>query len=592
SGEIDQKTQKSVNAARNARPLIRARINELARFIVTAHGSKDAADRKALPSRTLEIMGRYAALRSVNRLLSIHGTATDARELVSHAHEDKKLADALWKPKLYLDPEATNFSLWKWELALAAYIENRLGLLRTGAVQDATKSADREFATTAALYRKFYGHNGAEDALRNYLDEPSDPELALKAAELLLGSAGPQTLVAMRSVVERYEKFVQARKEGKKARTLVGRAWEPAALYLLAHGTRTDWRLVARLGDRMDEIFALKLATLSRDPGPLIDHMMGFVVRPDRRQTLVLFKDYIKHLSALCPVLRGVPATQAASIRNHLHRRWEEMGVKLNLSGRGPASDKLTALAVLVLNESYCRPDVVAAEAVLEQKSDFFEGITWLPKPGFAEGLKKQFYLYKKSEPHMDHLSHDQLKTLLVKKNPYVEDVRDHYLAYHRIANHAPILIRDSYPYGMQRRAFVFRSDKLSGAIIGVAGVRPTLSGNTVRLALSFDIASFGGGTMISGPDAAVKKAVSGGGKDMISEVTLSRGGEFLDLSPAQTASKTELVYTAELKRDDLSNLYLHVTLSALEQEQTLAFDLFAGDYAAELSRMSGIKSP
>ena len=64
----------------------------------------------------------------------------------------------------------------------------------------------------------------------------------------------------------------------------------------------------------------------------------------------------------------------------------------------------------------------------------------------------------------------------------------------------------------------------------------------------------------------------------MVDGIRLTRNGQDIPLTRAPGPA---IAYDARSNSPDLSNLYLHVTLTFLDRKRTLAYDLFAGDYAA-----------
>ena len=565
--------------ARKAFPATRDKIHANAKKFFKAFFSAVEADKEQIPVLALDMQNLQVAFRAAARILSITGKAEDAAMIAGHAPKAKALADALRSPKLLLRRDATNAALWEQSIALAAYIENRLGLLGDGAVRKLARSHEREVAAAAATYLHYYGVRAEDSILQDYLRSPSDSDLAFHAAEVLLDRADPATLETMRSVVSGFAEFVKARARDKKITTELYRAWEPAAMYLLVHGGKKDWKLVAGLAPRMSEFFALKLATLSRDPRPLIDHFLSFVIRPDADLTWLLMPQYVKWLSAFCPVLRGYAPADAAAYRKFVDREWGDIGVTLNISGRGEGSDRLSARTLLQLNESYCRSSPLAAEAIWKQQADFFDKIDWLPQPGFGSLFEKSFYIDPDKEPQLDQVPRAILSAgLATKKKPYIGEAKTLFLAYHRLASFASLLMRDAYPYGSQRRFFAFLSRERGGAFTGILAVRPEATGTRLRLGLAFDLASFGGGTMISGPDAVFGDTTHGAGATMVEDIRLMRNGRDIPLTREPGPG---IAYDARLESPGLSNLYLYVTLTFLDRKRTLVYDLFASDYAA-----------
>lgn len=582
-----QESESARGIALDALPGIRSRIHKLAGSIIDLQRAQKY-DPKVMARQMRDIVRTQAAFRAASRILSIVGTAQDARALAEAVSQDKSRADALRDPKIILNTEVTNFRLWEEALALAAYIENRVGSLQKSAVLGLTRSTDRTLAATAALYLHAYGFHTADTALLDYLEQPGNPQLASNVTKILLDRAAPSVLDAMRSVVRRYLEFRAVLKRGEKASsTQLYLAWQPALLYLLAYGDRDDWLLVSSLGPQIDEFVALELSALSRDPRPLIDYFLGFVVRSDARITDALVPQYVEALSSLCPMLRGVSQADAAAIRRDVEAGWMQVGIKMNISGRLAGSDKLSARTIHDLNASYCRATTLSSEIIFEQKKDFFDKIPWYPRPGFAEYLAKihasKWQFNWQLEPYLDFLSNAAVSQALQRKRPNFGDAQDLYLAYHRIAWNAPFLRRDEYPFGAQRRAFTFRSTDPAGAVSGLLAARPELAGKDLAVRMQFDIAAFGLGTMVSAADTVFDKTTKGSGKELIGEIRLMKDGKKIELTEARSETTGELLYTASLNQPDLSGLYLHATLRLLGQEWPLTYDLFAGDYAVGL---------
>lgn len=171
-----------------------------------------------------EVMqGRLKYFILLCQILSVAGDMEDSRLLVETAYTDDALAEIC--------------------MTVAAYIENRLGILGNGAVASALKGNDPRVALRAALYLHYYGLDTGDDKLIEYLNGPSsttnpyDKKLSQYVVSVLCNIHTPAVLDAMRGVLK---KSIAATDYD-----LIN-IGAYAAVYLLAYGNADDWKQVSR----------------------------------------------------------------------------------------------------------------------------------------------------------------------------------------------------------------------------------------------------------------------------------------------------------------------------------------------------------
>ncbi len=585
------KINEALILARDALPTIHMKIHELSQTIATLKKVVENRDDDAILRSVVAMNKARSVFRAAARIISIAGEQQDVKQLVEDAYADMSPADVRGKVKSLvneriLDLADTDFLLPDKELALAAYVENRLGTLDGGAVAVVLQGTDAELAVRAGVYLHYYGLDMGDAALIDYLRDPDDKDLVLRAVSVLLDSAGPAVLGAMRSIVQKYSEGL-ARKDDALT-TMLQPALSPSALYLLGYGNMDDWRLVASL--EMDEDFALDLALLVEDARPLVDYFFGLIDAAEISPIIVAdaYDGWTSALASLCPALRDLEPGHQAAVEEHIASALAELGAAVNFSGRGPGSDRKSARAFYHLRKSFCRATGAAAELVFEQNTNFFwSDMTWIPQPWLVEGIVKSPYWYQWQTP-LEYVPHADLAKALKEHNPEDTEILDIYLAYHEVASYAQMLMKDEFPGGVERRAFVLTNSDPAGALSGVLNLRPELLDGKLRLGLWFDLADYSVGTMISAAPQFFRQMVTSRGEGLIGKIQLRRGDEIIPVVKVESAGEGGFVYEAGMGEPDLSNLYLHVTLKLFDQTWPLDFDLFASDYARNLQRAAG----
>lgn len=488
------------------------------------------------------------------KILAAVGTGADAR----------RLAEAAAKASV----------LMSRRIAVAAYIENRLGILGSGAVAAAVRGNNRALALQAALNLHYFGFDSGDAVLVEYLKSPKDTTLAGKAARALLDTPRADVLKVMRGIVDIALK-----------KSYVFTARPQAALYLLTHGGKADRKLVAKL--KMYDRFIPHLTLATTDPNPLIDYLQRNMSTFSAQTAKFMIDQWAEDFAELCPMFRLLPWRKRARMEKAIERAFVNIGVKFRISGRTSNSDRLSSRTLHSVEVGQCRATGSAARIVYERKDVFYRSKIWIPTPwATAKALKGKWFW---SNRRLDYVSHADVVKGVMKHHPKDDGKRDIYLAYHAIATNAEILGGDRQPDGADRRAFILvNKSNPPGALAAVVSMRPELIGDRLRVSLAFDLASHTQSSlalMMDPPTRSFERYLASRGKGLIKRLFLRRGDRTIAMTPAKDDGKGNFAFEATLKTRSLSNLELHVELQVFETVWPLGFGLYASDYARKLNR-------
>jgi tetratricopeptide (TPR) repeat protein len=496
------------------------------------------------------------------KILAAVGTGADARRLVEAAAKDSVLMAR--------------------RIAVAAYIENRLGILGSGAVAAAVRGKNRALALHAALNLHYFGFDAGDAVLVDYLKSPKDTALAGKAAQALLDTPRADILKAMRTVVDI---ALKAQTEKGNSGAVVNTAKAPAALYLLTHGGTEDRKRVAML--EMYNRFIPHLTLATTDPAPLIDYLQLYMTGFEPQFAKYQIDQWSGEFAELCPMFRQLPRRKRARMEKAIERAFVNVGMRFRISGRTSNSDRISSRAFHSVDVGDCRATGSAASIVYKGTEVFFRSKTWIPMPSAtAKTLKSKYYW---SNQRLDFEPHADVVKGINKHHPKDDGKRDIFLAYHAIATNAELIGRDRQPDGADRRAFILTNKaNPPGALAAVVSMRPELIGDRLRVSLAFDLASHTQSSlalMMDPPTRSFERYLASRGKGIIKRLFLRRGDRTIAMTAAKDDGKGNFVFEATLKNRSLGNLDLHVELQVFDTVWPLRFGLYASDYARKLNR-------
>jgi len=489
------------------------------------------------------------------KILTALGEESDARDLV----------DGVIAADLHADKR----------VAVAAYIENRLGILDRGAVAELLTGTNPVAATWAAIYLKYFGIDTGISVLVDTLHRPTDASLTDRAARALLGTAHQDVVAGMRSILEA--------RLGPNPR-LVYSAALPAAAYLLVHGDDDDRRRVTEF--KMGSSAAPMLTLLASDPNPLIGYMSSEMLNHDAKFITHLTKNLVNDLAEICPLIRDLPAAVGFAADSALEDAVVDLFVKFNLSGRTSNSDRKSGRTLYSLAASQCRASGATAAVAFEKNDVFLEMQNWIPRPWARAKAIEGAWFWNYNE--LDLMAHQALVDAVTQHHPAASEKREMYLAYHAVAASLGIDNQDRLPGGAERRAVLVRNEgDPPGALASVVAMRPEILDNTLRVALEFDLASHTESSlasMIDPPKRSFQHYLAGRGKNLIKTVNARRGDRVFPLTAAGEDSEGRFIFETDLDRGELRDLELDVVLQVFETQWALTFGLYASDYGRSLN--------
>ncbi len=505
-----------------------------------------------------EMMQGKNPLRWARRILLIAGDANDAARAVALART---------QPKGWEREEL----VW-----LAAQIENRIGILDSGAVAMLLADADDALAFTAARALHAHGVPSGDSILLARLRAAENVYPTAAAAWALLDVEGPKVRAAMAEVLR--AATAVANDDGQFHLRTAG--WR-AALYLLAYGTPAERRLAAGY-PIPDEGFGL-LAGMLADPRPLIDYSLGLDADGQARFDA-------NRAAWFCPQIARLPRADAERIERHIENAILRIAAEQDITGLGnEIMNRTFARWLYDLARGDCRASRTVAELVHGARFDpgrfhrRLEKLDWIPRTWAADDLITAFAAGDGSlDAQLEYLPHERIVAALDggKAGSNVPEA-DLFIAYHAIGSSA---------CAPERCAFVLtNADNPQGALAAVVRLRPELIETTLRVELAFDLAAYvkgGLAAMIGPPTRSYESYLASRGESMVARVVASRGGTAFPLAPAGRAADGEgLIFEGALDAADLHDLYLHVELQVLDTPWTLDFALFATEYAKARTR-------
>jgi hypothetical protein len=507
-------------------------------------------------------------------LVSIAGTSEDAASLVAWAKED-------WTPPDRRAPAGnwteTVDALLNWlpdrELALAAYVEARLGAQSQGAVASVAAGDDSGLAAMAGLYLHALGSGAGDAALVRYLEVPEKAELARRASLSLLDSDAPETLAAMRAVAAG---LATERKENTS-----GSRYMPAArqalVYLIGRGSAQDMQRASALMPVFGEALALEAAILSRDPQPLMDYYLESTkagIQPEVARHLI--ESLTPKLASVCPAMRRFSPDDGRYLNDYVVSLWAQYAEYVARTGFGADADRRYGRALMEASQSYCRAANRVSEYLHDGNTLGFGNVAWLPHPGSSDGRSVLGGWDEATESQLAYLDPAQAADLLARSGAPFAEVADIMSLALRLTTRNRIMALDPYPFGRQRRALFLSDRQLDGVVTGLVAASHRFADDGLVVDVSVDAAAYGGSTMISGVDPAYHAVQTYGGVSLIKDVRLLRGGTEIALSERDAGARGERRFAAADSPSNAAGLYLYVTLGIGGASQTVGFDLFA----------------
>lgn len=506
-----------------------------ARSALTRLASEPADDAARTPEeRAKREIARTNAKLAAARILAVAGEASDAALIVATC-PCRGLPDKLFA------------------VAIAAYLENRLGVLEGGKTAELARGTDPQWRVAASTALHEYGSNAGDGTLVTFVADPANAGDAFEPAAALFDTENPAVLRAMRSAFDR-------------APTAALRA--PSAAYLLAYGTAADR---AKVGAHELDAWAAKYVSfLTDDPVGLAD---------------MLTKDNgIWAAVSAVPALRDIPAGRRRAVADELE----------TAATGGPYGDTFTG------RKSFARPSTFLAAKFFG--SSWVDSETpWVPWITDNDERQAQFAktfvagnLAPRSEWQLDYLPGEKLRALFeAAKATDAFPMLDLYYAAHRIATRAFLSDLDDFHDGIERRPYALRSAAHSGAISGILEMQPSFAEKKLRLALHVVQRAYAHcGSMFgigcgSDEESEAYRYITDDGRALLGAIALHAGGKTIGTRATGRTRNGWLLYEADADIGSLANTYLTVQLNFFEQKPVLTYDLFASDYARTLRTLA-----
>lgn len=509
--------------------------------------------------------GTYGLLCApILRILSVAGDLTDAQRLLE------------FSPRLF--PH-----LARDRMAVAGYIEARLGTIEQGELVKQLNGPDLLRKVSAAIILRDYGINAGEKILIDDVREgdeknPKHGGLDYFAAYALFNAKGEKALEAFRHFLHRGLKFAPSNGEGEFSTTLT----EPAFGYLLANGTPTDVASVSTLIIRYGH-FPL-ISYLVEDPIPLLK--------------IILRRDGLLGLAQDLSVLRTLsPDSARESYDNLIDAAFRHGSLQSGafLGNEKPELKGEAAANRFRLFASWYQPDLLVAQGFYNRQVNMPE-IPWIPICAWSpdtivQGFLQQTLVYG-VEKFLDHISPANLRKIAEEKSKELNPVwLEIFLRSQALTSRVGLVEFDSYADGREHRPYVLGTpEKNDGALSGVIHVLPELTDRKLRLQVKLDQAHyFHRGDFIHGSMA--DKEFDGyaysqnGGTKSIHAVRVFQGNHEVPVTDKGIGENQELLFEANLDKPDFSGVYAVFEMDFFEAQAPIVFDLFASDAARNFRR-------
>ena len=487
---------------------------------------------------------KYALWRNVinwaHNVLAIAGSKNDAKQLFELATKVRELR--------------------KQRIALAAYIENRLGILGKGSVVSGLSSPQTNIQVLSALALRQFGRGEGDDVLISAVRSSFNSENTALSAKALLRSNKPAVLDAMRQVVQAYigQRQTAELAQGKKIKYPM-QLWDAAAtasLYLYTYGTAEDAQLAAKITYKQDQL--LPLAHIVSDPKQLASYYLGF-----RGNNKIRFKPH--WVAQLC---NNLPVSKLPSVDGYFESLLIKAGSAVKVSKKSRQNDISVARTAYSIAKSQCRASTVTARLVFSQNAVMLKNTPWIAKPW---QYNKKLAELKRGNPFaagaLEHAAHGVLAASLstVKSNAKLR-YPDFLLAYHGIG-------KRHCQYN--KCAFVISHNKSpQGTLAGVLRItKVKKSKRSLSVNFHLDLAAHHASAGDSaGQPVSFGKYMAFGGKDLIAEVYVKNSNRKLRLR--KVARGSTLKYSLNSKFN-LNNAYLYIRVRLFNEWREFGFPLF-----------------
>ncbi len=483
------------------------------------------------------------AISWAHNILAIAGNAGDAKQLVSLASRVPEIRQR--------------------RLALAAYIENRLGILGKGSVLSAIGSTNSGIRIQAALLLRQFGRSEGDEILTSTLAAALNTSLTAQSAKALLSLNKPAVLAAMRQVVQAFIRQRQALELKAENITYPKHLWDTAAtasIYLYTWGSKDDAQLAAKITFRKSQL--IPLARLVKDPRALADFYMGF-----RGASKIYYKP--RWAAGLCNSLQYLPASDLSRFDTYFEGLLVRAASANKISKKSRLNDISLARSQYNVAKSLCRANTVTARLVFKQKTGLLGGTPWIAKSWL---YNKNLSQLKRGNPFvapsLDHAAHGILVGSLstVSTNDKLR-YPDLLLAYHGIGKRQCQFNKCGF--------VITHKQSPHGALAGVLRIRSVKSNRRgLNVQLSFDLAAHNdGGSTTEGHPTSFGKYMSFGGRDLVAEVYIKNSDRKVRLRKVIKGSV--LKYSLSKSKFSTNNTYLYVRVRMFNEWREFGFPLF-----------------
>ncbi|VAW80623.1 hypothetical protein MNBD_GAMMA12-827 [hydrothermal vent metagenome] len=485
------------------------------------------------------------AISWAHNVLAVAGTEVDAKQLVNLATR---------VPELRVK-----------RLALAAYIEKRLGILGKASIVAALKSTNASTQVNAALLLRHFGRAEGDVVLARTVAAAINSKVTANSATVLLSVNKPEILAAMRQVVQAFVKQRQAVELAKSGKvTYPKHLWNAAAtasIYLYTWGNSDDAQLAAKLTYRKSQLIAL--ARLVSDPRALADFYLGF-----RGSNKIIYDPH--WVAKLCEGLNYLPSSSLSQFDSYFEGLLVKAATSNRISKKSRLIDISLARAQYNVAKSACRANTVTASLVYKQKTALLANTPWIEKSWLFNKNARQL---KQGNPFaavaLDHAAHGILVgSLSTVRNNEKLRYPDLFLAYHNIATrHCQ----------SDRCAFVMNHNKApKGALSGILhlrSVKPTSRGLTVNFTLDLAAYHANASATTAGTPVSFGKYMAFGGRDLVAEVYVKNAGRKIRLR--KVAKGSILKYSMSSAKFNVNNAYLYIRVRLFNEWREFGFPLF-----------------
>ena len=380
--------------------------------------------------------------------------------------------------------------------------------------------------------------------------------------------------VILGEMVRHLQDFIQAfRSENGEPVFYAFSTVQPAALYLLAYGGPEEWALVRSAPAMLQKTLLIDAAALSFDPRDLMNDTATAIAASD--YLAYSFAEDAALFARFCPATRALHPEDRAYLDEYRHSLWQAVGISANISGKLEGSDRLTASAVLSMQESYCRASQHASKVLLEARdNDYLGPVTWFAHPFFSQNVAPVERWLGREEFQVEQHGHEEVAQLLQREDMVLGDATEVFLTAHRLVDRSQLTGRSPYDLGRDRRAFALRNEDEAKLVSGVVTLLPFKRADGFGFEISIEAAGYFQATLIDGPGSGRFEAIENGTSGLIADVELIQNGAPVVLLEQSSENGDVAIFSAATP--NLWDSYLFVTLGFGASQQVLAFDVFS----------------